>query len=198
MMTESSAIPVTATTPRLLRYVILVGAVLLLCYVGSPYYSLGRFVEAVKSGDTAALAERVNFPEVRSAMKQQLRAYFFPENEEQKRAKKNRFESMIARLGPNLLDQLVDAYLTPDGLAALIVNPKLASASASPSLPTASSDQIVTRQNVDWSKVRYAFFTSPREFLVDLNGTKLRFRLSGSGWRVHRVELPLGAPAGTG
>jgi hypothetical protein len=37
--------------------------------------------------------------------------------------------------------------------------------------------------------VNYAFFTSPRNFLVDAGGTKLRFRFTGFRWRVKELEL---------
>ncbi len=165
----------------------------LVCYIASPYYSVWRFIEAVRIADAPALAARVNFPEVREAMKRQLRDHFFSSG---KRANKSRLDNIIAGLGPSLIDQVVDAYLTPDGLAALLANPKLAAASAQPTLPAPNGDAIGRRQNVNRSKVRYAFFSSPREFLVDLNGTKLRFRFVGVGWQLWRAELPLDATVG--
>lgn len=41
------------------------------------------------------------------------------------------------------------------------------------------------------SEVNYAFFTGPKEFLVDVEGTKLRFRFTGFRWKLKRVELTL-------
>jgi hypothetical protein len=48
----------------------------------------------------------------------------------------------------------------------------------------------VAHHNFDWSNVRRAFFTGPRDFAVDANGTKLRFRFSLVGWRLREIELP--------
>lgn len=191
-MPESASLPTSATgnsrAGKSRPWLIAALLALLLFYVLSSYYSVWRFLDAVKTADGAALSARVNFPEVREAMKRQLRDHFFPDG---KRAKKGRLENLSASAGPSLIDQLVDAYLTPDGLAALLANPKIAAASAQPTLLTLNANPVGVRQNVSWSKVRYAFFSSPREFLVDLSGTKLRFRLSGLGWKLWRAELPL-------
>jgi DUF2939 family protein/uncharacterized protein DUF4339 len=44
---------------------------------------------------------------------------------------------------------------------------------------------------IEWSKVRYAFFSSPMRFLVDIDGTKLHFGFSGFGWRLKKLDVPL-------
>jgi hypothetical protein len=44
----------------------------------------------------------------------------------------------------------------------------------------------------DWSKVKHAFFTGPRTFVVDREGIKLRFRFTGSGWKLYDLDLSLG------
>ena len=171
------------------RLLAIAAALLLLLYVVSPYYALWRFVGALKTGNTADLASRVDFMEVREAMKKQLRDRFFPKTPEEK-AKKNRLNAIVSQLGPTLIDQLVDAYLTPDGLVALIQNPRINAISDRPAaVPSAGGTGLPNFS--DTSKVRYAFFTGPADFLVDLNGTKLRFGFGAEGWRVHRVELNL-------
>ena len=47
-------------------------------------------------------------------------------------------------------------------------------------------------KGVNWTKLRYAFFTSPRTFVVDREGIKLRFRLKGLCWRLNELDLGLG------
>jgi hypothetical protein len=42
--------------------------------------------------------------------------------------------------------------------------------------------------------VRYAFFTSPRVFVVDREGIKLRFRFTDFGWRLNKLDLGLNEP----
>jgi hypothetical protein len=48
-------------------------------------------------------------------------------------------------------------------------------------------------KGIDWSDVKYAFFTSPRVFVVDREGIKLRFRFTGLGWRLNKLDLRLSA-----
>ena len=167
-------------------------AAILLIYIASPYVSLWCFTQALRAGDTEAFASRVDFPRVRESIKAQLIARFFPPE----LAKKDRMGSLIANLAPSLIDQLLDAYLTPDGLAVLLSRPEITatreSALAGP--PQSSLERLNARANIQWSKVRYAFFTTPRDFVVDLNGTKLRFRFYGLGWRLHGIDLPVDQP----
>jgi hypothetical protein len=54
--------------------------------------------------------------------------------------------------------------------------------------------RFATGKNANWSKVKYAFFTGPRTFLVDREGIKLQFRFTGLGWRLNDIELGLSHP----
>ena len=47
---------------------------------------------------------------------------------------------------------------------------------------------------LNWSKLGYAFFTSPRTFVVDREGIKLRFRFTRLRWRLNDLDLGLGKP----
>lgn len=152
--------------------------VVLLLYGASPYFSFWRFTVALRSGDTAAISARVDFPAVRESLKKQLIARFSLPGTGHKR---------WSKLGPTLIDALVDAYATPEGLAMLIANP---SALKDLKLP----QQAPTGKGLNWSKLRYAFFTSPRTFVVDREGIKLRFRFTGLRWRLKDLDLGLGKP----
>src|SRR5207247_4912099 len=161
---------------RLIRGIALIFVVLLLLYGVSPYFSFWRFTVVLRAGDAAALSSHVDFPAVRASLKKQLVARFAGAATGHKRWNK---------LGPTLIDAIVDAYATPDGLAALISN------------PSALKDLRPWRQpaiakGASWSNLRYAFFTGPRTFVVDREGIKLRFRISGLSWRLYELDLDLG------
>jgi hypothetical protein len=158
---------------------------LLLLYAASPYYSVWRFAGTLRVHDMNALATRVDFPRVRDSLKKQIRDHFIGE-------RKTKKDDLVAQLltasGPTLLDQLIDAYVTPDGLATIIGNPApIKNASSLASLSSLSSE----RREIDWSKARGAFFTSPRDFAVDHEGTTLRFRFNGLGWKLREIDLHL-------
>ena len=178
--------PESATRPRSRAKFILIGAVaLLLVYIASPYYSLWRFGETIRANDMNALAARVDFPRVRDSLKKQIRDHFIGVRETKK-------DDLVAQLltasGPSLLDQLIDAYVTPDGLATIIGNPApIRNATSLASLSSVSRE----RREIDWSKARRAFFTSPRDFAAEHEGITLRFRFNGLGWKLREIDLNL-------
>src|SRR5437868_15408482 len=100
---------------------IALAAALLLLYVASPYYAIWRFGDALRAHDMDALAARVDFDAVRGSLKQQIRDHFL--GVVAKNKKKNRLAEFLVSSENSPLDQLVDAYVTPEGLAAIISDP---------------------------------------------------------------------------
>lgn len=160
------------------RWLALICVFLFLIYAASPYFSFWRFTTALRSGDSAALSARMDFSAIRASLKKQLVARFTQETTTHKR---------WGNLGPTLIDAIVDAYVTPEGIAALISNPEVLKSLKHPQqfrFPTAKAE--------DWSKVKHAFFTGPRTFVVEREGIKLRFRFTGLGWKLYDLDLDLG------
>ena len=166
---------------RIVRWISLVCVVLLLIYGVSPYFSFWRLTKALRSGDSAAVSSHVDFPAVRASLKKQLVARFASATASHKR---------WGNLGPTLIDAIVDAYATPDGIAAILSNPD-----ALRNVETLHDFRFSADKNVNWLKVKYAFFTGPRSFVVNREGLKLRFRFTGFGWQLNDIDLGLG---GTG
>jgi len=160
------------------RWPVLICILLLLVYGASPYFSFWRFTEALRSGDSAALSSRMDFPAIRASLKKQLVERF---------AQGTRSNKWWSNLGPTLIDTLVDAYVTPEGIAALISNPEVLKNLKHPQQFRFPSGKVE-----DWSKVKHAFFTGPRTFAVDREGIKLRFRFTGWGWKLYDLDLGLG------
>jgi DUF2939 family protein len=177
--------PEPATRPRgRMKWIALLAALLLL-YAASPYYSIWRFGQALRGHDMDALAARVDFDAVRGSLKQQIRDHFLGVLAKKKKDRLAQFLTSSA----DPLDRLIDAYVTPEGLAAIISDPApLKNASSISSLPGVDGS---ARREIDWSKARHAFFTSPRDFAVDHEGIKLRFRFNGLGWKLHALDLQL-------
>lgn len=193
-------------------WLITTAILLLALYIASPYYAFWRFSAALRSRDAAELQSWVDFPALRQSMKQQVNskiAALRPQNPKRQKM----FDALSGAFGSGIADSVVDAYLTPEGLAAFLADPRLpmtALPSVAPAAPPApapapdaapsSSAPVVAPEtsapaappsikHLDWSPVRYAFFTSPREFLVEVDGTKLRFHFRGLRWRLRAVDL---------
>jgi Protein of unknown function (DUF2939) len=162
---------------RPIRWIALIFIVLLLLYGLSPYFSFWRFTVALRASDAAAINARVDFPAVRASLKKQLVKRFSRGATGHKR---------WGNLGPTLIDAIVDAYATPEGIAALLSNPE-----ALKNLQPQPQFEFPTGKPVDWFKVKYAFFTGPRTFVVDREQIKLRFCFTGLGWQLNDLDLGL-------
>jgi Protein of unknown function (DUF2939) len=159
------------------RWLVIILVILLVVYGVSPYFSFWRFMTAVRSRDAAAITARVDFPAVRASLKKQLAARF---------ANQTRSHKRWSNLGPTLIDAIIDAYVTPEGIAALLSNPE-----ALKNLKSPREFHFEFGKNENWSKVKYAFFTGPRSFVVDRDGIKLRFHFAASGWQLYDLDLGL-------
>ena len=159
------------------RWLVIICVVLVLVYGASPYFSFWRFTAAVQSRDAAAISARVDFPAVRASLKKQLVARFANQTSGHKR---------WSNLGPTLIDAIINAYVTPEGIAALLSNPE-----ALKNLKAPREFHFEFGNKGDLFKVKYAFFTGPRGFIVDRDGIKLRFHFTTSGWQLYDLDLGL-------
>jgi hypothetical protein len=162
---------------RLIRWLLIICVIALLAYAASPYVSFWQFTGAIRSGNAAAISSRVDFPAVRASLKRQLVARFARETSGHKR---------WINLGPTLIDAIIDAYVTPEGIAIILANPE-----ALKNLKTPRDFNFTLRRPINAWNVKYAFFTGARSFVVDRDGIKLRFHFTGSGWQLYDLELGL-------
>ena len=186
--------PVTRTSGKRgpLKYIVAALVVLLLAYLASPYISFWRFTKALRAKDRVAMESHVDFRSVRESLKEQLRAKI-PKRDDAAgdEGKRDAFAGLVERLAPALIDQLVDAFITPDGLASLISDPEVAKQAKVKDPSALTRVGKATAKELGWTDVNYAFFTGPRDFLIDVHGTKLRYRFSKFRWVLKKVELPL-------
>ncbi|NIF44283.1 DUF2939 domain-containing protein [Burkholderia sp. Tr-862] len=107
---------------RLKPLLIVVLAVAVLAAVGyayaSPYVALGRLKSAIDARDAQAVSEYVDFPSLRISLKQQVTEELMRRIDAVK--KDNPFAVIGALIGSALIGPLVDAYATPEGVAALM------------------------------------------------------------------------------
>ncbi|MGR3907664.1 DUF2939 domain-containing protein [Burkholderia sp. SR8] len=107
---------------RLKPLLIVVLAVAILAAIGyayaSPYVALGRLKAAVDARDAQAVSEYVDFPSLRISLKQQVTEELMRRIDAVK--KDNPFAVIGALIGSALIGPLVDAYATPEGVAALM------------------------------------------------------------------------------
>ncbi|WP_269504058.1 DUF2939 domain-containing protein [Burkholderia sp. IMCC1007] len=116
-MTESPG-----RTSRLKPLLIVALAVVVIAAIGyayaSPYVALGRLKSAIDARDAQAVSGYVDFPSLRISLKQQVTEELMRRIDSVK--KNNPFAVIGALIGSALTGPLVDAYATPEGVAALM------------------------------------------------------------------------------
>ena len=101
----------------LIAAAVLVAALAVAGYVLSPFLLLRSLSFAVRNDDRDTIAADVDFPAVRDGLKQQLESYL------QTRAaprKHNVFSNLLLQLAPAIGNQVIDAIVTPDGVATIL------------------------------------------------------------------------------
>ena len=103
-----------------------VGAIVILLiglYLYSPFLALDRLGHAVRTGDRDQLSTLVDFPAVRTGLKDQFSGLIEKRVGEDREVKHNPIASFVLTLVPLVLDKVVDAIVTPDGIAELLRRP---------------------------------------------------------------------------
>ena len=176
-----------------LALVIVVFVLLAGWIAAGPFLAINGIRQAVKAQDAAALSEYVDFPAVRTSLKQQVDDYVV------RRAGPDMQSSLLGsialRLASGATDGIVDMMATPAGLAAVMegrnfwqrLNGRRSNENSYATAPP--------RDPLEGAKYRYE---SPSRFTATLDnadGDPVVFVLTRDGvaWKVTEVRLPLAA-----
>lgn len=156
----------------------LLAAVLLAVSLASPYWAVRRMRSALDARDGDRLADYVDFPAVRESMRRQLTASFLDQMKDA--LKDNPFAASARALAAQRVDALVEAAVTPEGLARLVDR-------ARPVASGSGREPRVTQgyRSLDTFEVVFAIPDSERPLV-------LGFRRDGLlGWKLRSVRVPL-------
>lgn len=162
----------------------LIAAVALVLAVGgwwyfSPYWTLHAMRSAAQRGDAKKLSEYVDYPAVREDLKGEFRRTVF--NQAAAGNEKDGFAVLGSAFALAMIDPLVDAVVTPEGLEAAFARQQRAGQPAKGArLPAAPSDPVIDRQSFDRFTVRDK----------DPSKGALVFARSGLGWKLVGFDLP--------
>lgn len=153
-------------------------------YVGSPYYAIHSLRQAAIEADIDKLEASVDFPAVRESLKAQLSAALMAKMQGNNEIRDNPFAGLGALLMPTIVDRLVDTFVTPDGIAALMRGQK-------------PNDKRKLERNPDIEAT--SRYLGLDRFRVTLRNTKLNskgpsflFERRGfASWKLIKLEIPL-------
>lgn len=145
---------------------VLVGA-----FFASPYLALRGLGEAVVRQDAKALERYIDFPRVREALKADLHTALLKEMQ----GTQDPFAGLGLLFAAGMVEDLVEAFLTPEGLAALGTGLE----------PGEASLEEARRWRLRWEGLGRVFVHSPED-----PSTGLVMERRGLGWKVVRLRLP--------
>lgn len=111
--------------------VVLFGA----AYVASPFWAARQFKNAALSADADRLEAAVDFPAVRESLKSQLMVAMTAKFENDPKMKANPFAGLGMMMIPTVVEKMVDGFVTPDGISALMKRGQLERGNAEAELP---------------------------------------------------------------
>ena len=117
-MADSIRTKRNVTRPLIVTLIVIVVIAALGFAYASPYMALNNLKRAADARDAQTVNEYVDFPALRESLKQQVTGLLTRRLDAH--ANGNPFAAIGAMIGVALIGPLVDAYATPDGVAALL------------------------------------------------------------------------------
>jgi TonB family protein len=154
----------------------------------SPHRTATRIKGAMERSDADALSHDIDFPTLRSNLKDQL--HYIVTSQEMGEIKDSPFAALGMMLGQNFADKIVEAYITPYGLSQVLTR-KIEPFSDKPQqaqpFDKKTSDRIFNSQSYGYD--------SPSRFFITLGvektgQMKLVLTRTGLSWRLTNILLP--------
>lgn len=159
-------------------------------YAASPVLAARQLVAAARAGDEAALERRVDFPAFRESLKAELNARLMAEM----RAEEDGAGRALALLfGPALVSGMVDAFVTPQAIAAMVRDaepPEPDPDAARPPAEPPARDDAEVRQAYGFRDLNTFTVTLTREGREDDPVVLLMKRRGVLDWKLSGVDLP--------
>jgi hypothetical protein len=165
------------------RSAIIVGAAVLLAlfatwYFISPRWTLHEMKAAAQAGDTDTLATYIDFPAVRTALKEELQA----SAARQVANDSGPFEKLGAMLAMSMIDKMVDGFVTPAGMRQLFSKVKQEGQGPRGGVDAAKDNLAIERISFD----RFRLYDPTAK-----DGGAFIFERHGLGWKLAEVRVPM-------
>lgn len=88
-------------------------------YIAWPYISVWQLYSALRSQDADALTTRIDFPSLRTSLKDQVNALVMAKAVDNQQMADNPWAGLAVAVLPKIVDSMIDAYVTPAGVTQL-------------------------------------------------------------------------------
>ena len=163
--------------------------------VALPYITVNQIKSAVEKSDATALADHIDFPSVRQSLKDQMNAIVM-EKMSSSEMKNNTFAALGMAFSGALVDKMVEAYVTPSGIAQLMSgeNSKNNRVTSKNDTKTQENKSNKLAKEKPLSKASMSYKSLSRfEILVekeDKNSVKIIMHRKVLEWKITEIILP--------
>ncbi len=174
-------------------------------YVAAPFVTAWSIREAVRTGNSAYLEAKIEWDTVRESLRRSLTvaALGSPETGAPSQEKPGLWQRIKARVGRSAVNNLVESYVTPEGLPQLFTYRKLYRDHVSGEADPAKTLPWHKRFAAFWSRIKRAEFLTPTEFKIEMADRYDASRhyvgllkLRGLEWKLAELEVRLvGTPS---
>lgn len=167
-----------------------IAVVLFVMFVISPALAVQGIIGAARAGDAAGLERRVDFPAFRESLKDELNARMRAEIRADLSDEDDGLRALGMLLAPSLMDSAVDAFVTPQAIAAMVESAEAPGTDDSPAAASVDSEDGDLRRSYGYRGLNTFVVTltdpdrpdQPLDLLLQRRGL-FAFQLAG-------VELP--------
>lgn len=157
-------------------------------YFASPLLALNSLRAAAKSGDRDRLEATVDFPSVRESLKAQFNAAMTAQMQSDPEMAGNPFAGLGLALMPAIINNMVDGFVTPEGISQMVTTTKAPEAEgrSTPSAATEAETKVRHRYSgLNRFKTTVQNASEPNA-QVDL----VLERRGLFGWKLVRIDMP--------
>lgn len=160
---------------------------LVLGYVAAgPYLTVSAIKTGIVEQDSEKLSENIEFPTLRQNLKEQFNAAMMKNAATE--LKDNPFAALAAGLATKMVDGIVDSFVTPSGLAAIMEGKKPSKTVDIESATPAKKDELFKDARFSYDSTSKFSIWVPND-----NGKEARFVLQREGlsWKLVNLIVPI-------
>ena len=172
----------------------LIGAIIAIVVVifgylyATPYLVLHSIKKAAQAGDSDTVSKYIDYPSVRQSFKDQMNAMMMKEMVNQK---DDGFAALGAMLASTMVDKMIDAVVTPEGMTLMLQGKDLKQSVSGNESESAENKQEEHQPDYE---TRYTSFNDFQVVIKDPNKSKevkvLMVR-DGLSWKINKIAVPL-------
>ena len=173
-----------------MKKIVWIAGVILVLIVGyvaaGPYLTVSEIKTGIVEKDSEKLSENIEFPTLRQNMKEQFNAAMMKNAATE--LKNNPFAALAAGLATKMVDGIVDSFVTPSGLAALMEGKKPSKGGNVGNTPSPKKNDLFKNARYSYDSISKFSIWVPND-----KGEETRFVLKRDGfsWKLVNLVVPM-------